>query len=658
MNREQTIQYRSQGVKEHNFLVGKEGAFFNLVSAGIILGRLNKQTCRIFTALTAEKEISFWATISDTDWKVALNQTGQQTIVAFEINIFGMKSDAEYVGGVLSKSNIFLQYPRFGCYIEYYNPHFFRVAGFSDAIPVEEFEEKEKTHLKPSHTIVLDEKVGASDVVIVDEILNSLGHKTDIGTVTVDSRICTTLLPHQKEAIDFISQHESGNLESDMSLWKYNDVDGDEPFYQHTFSGAKRPYPSEGTGGIIADEMGLGKSLVLLSTIAGSFDRANLFASTDTHPGSRSTNKIRTRATLIIVPSSLLIDSWVDEIRKHSYSSAIPFHRHTGSGRHAEKDLLQQRMIVLTTYATAAVELAHGNSNLAQLHWYRIVLDEAHEIRNKSTKQFQAVSALTAEYRWCLTGTPIQNSLEDLGTLVTFLKVPILEHAPSFRKFIIGPLKSSSKGRFKNLRLLLQSVCLRRTRELLDLPEPVHSVRRLPMTTDEEAQYTKLLQKCRINIDMAVSHRKKGNVNSTMLESLLKLRLFCNNGLPTDDPTVQSNQLQGDPDETLSLLQQIHRNTCIYCSGVIYSLNEDSDADGGIILAACSHLVCKTCVPSHRARKHKCPGCEAGDEVSAPQNSSLHTNLQHHASPSYRTSYPTKLLALLSDLSQHTFNKW
>jgi SNF2 family DNA or RNA helicase len=98
----------------------------------------------------------------------------------------------------------------------------------------------------------------------------------------------------------------------------------------------------------------------------------------------------------------------------------------------------------------------------------------AHDIRNPLTKQFQAVASLSAQHRWCLTGTPIQNSLEDLGALVSFLKVPILEKPPTFRKFIMNPVSSRSRGRFQNLQKLLQTICIRRTRELLNLPEPLH----------------------------------------------------------------------------------------------------------------------------------------------------------------------------------------
>lgn len=100
------------------------------------------------------------------------------------------------------------------------------------------------------------------------------------------------------------------------------------------FTGAKRPERDEAQGGIIADEMGLGKSLVILSTIAGTLDQAEAFVDPDRQ--AQDERKIRTRATLVLAPSSrkqpwilhlnmrltlilqlVLIDSWVDEIRKY-----------------------------------------------------------------------------------------------------------------------------------------------------------------------------------------------------------------------------------------------------------------------------------------------------------------------------------------------------
>ncbi|KAF1995033.1 hypothetical protein P154DRAFT_475038 [Amniculicola lignicola CBS 123094] len=406
--------------------------------------------------------------------------------------------------------------------------------------------------------------------------------------------------------------------------------------------------------------MGLGKSLVMISTIAGSLDRAEFFRDAGSQSFAASpSQKVRTKATLVVAPSSLLIDSWVDEIRKHTYTGAMSFHRHIGSTRHTETNCLQTSMIVFTTYATIAMELSRGINSLPQLHWFRIVLDEAHDIRNKATKQYHAISNLSAEHRWCLTGTPIQNSLDDLGALIAFLKVPILEHAPAFRKFITTPILSESgrrKDRFKNLQLLLQTLCLRRTRELLDLPKPITQERRLQLSLQEQAEYREILQRCRSDIDMAVSGRGKAKVNSTVLESLLKLRLYCNNGMATNMQVTTLERLPADPDEILSLLQQMDRNVCAYCSGAIYSINPAADADGGLLLPNCKHMVCRTCMVQHRFHKQQCPTCASGGDDPMPGDSA-NFEAARYESPSHPIFYPTKLRSLFTDISREPLEK-
>src|SRR2546421_4056904 len=95
----------------------------------------------------------------------------------------------------------------------------------------------------------------------------------------------------------------------------------------------------------------------------------------------------------------------------------------------------------------------------------------AHYIRHQSTKQFRAVSTISAKYRWCLTGTPIQNSLEDLGALIKFLQVPLLDTTPAFRYYIVSPIESGHPTGFLGFRLLLKSLCLRRTNDVLGFPQ-------------------------------------------------------------------------------------------------------------------------------------------------------------------------------------------
>ncbi|KAI1091078.1 SNF2 family N-terminal domain-containing protein [Rostrohypoxylon terebratum] len=588
-----------------------------------------------------------------------------------EVSIYGSKADAKFVGRLLSNSGIFLQMPRHKLdNAEYYNPHVIRIQGYAEPSSTEP--PPPSFRVESGTPDILDragdeEEARNNDTAVVDSILDSCSHHNVPREIITVQGIRSDLLPHQQEAIDFIFQREKEKIASDdLSLWKYNDKDEDEPFYQHVLSGAKQPERAETRGGIIADEMGLGKSLVILSTIAGSLDRANEFVNNENQLRvSQPLNKAASGATLILVPSSLLIDNWVDEIRKHTNPGTLPFHKHLGPERHKETNLLYERPVVFTTYATVAAESRRGNNTLANINWFRIVLDEAHEIRNRTTKQFQAIASISAAHRWCLTGTPIQNSLDDLGALVSFLKVPILEKPPTFRKLITSPISSTStsRTRFKNLQTLLQTICLRRTRKLLDLPKPVSKLRKLALTPEEHNEYQNLLARGRTEIDMAVSRRGKRNLNSVFLESLLRLRLFCNNG--STDTVIQpgTTGLSADSDEILAYLQQQGQDHCAYCSAVIYFINPEVETDGGMLIPSCGHLVCHHCVPNFRTEGQRCPTCASNDgsepQVIPPLNHlSISPTRGNNGSIARPVSqYPSKLLQLLADIRESSTHK-
>jgi len=155
---------------------------------------------------------------------------------------------------------------------------------------------------------------------------------------------------------------------------------------------------------------------------------------------------------------------------------------------------------------------------------------------------------------------------------------------------------------------------------------------------------------------MAVSGRRNGKINSTVLESLLALRLFCNNGQAVTGVPV-------DADEALSYLEQLDQNTCSYCSGTIYLISDTADTDGGIIISSCRHLVCRSCIPQHLSRQNKCPSCDSGNSQSdVPISFFGHSNEHSQQNPRRSTSltkpYPTKLLALLAEISQNSSQKW
>lgn len=275
----------------------------------------------------------------------------------------------------------------------------------------------------------------------------------------------------------------------------------------------------------------------------------------------------------------------------------------------------------------------------------------AHEIRNTTTRQFHAVFNLVAEHRWCLTGTPIQNSVEDLGALVSFLRVPLLDNPSTFRRYILNQAKHGSRNSFKNLKLLLSSICLRRTKDVAGMSDPVVQTRILSFDPAERQDYVGLLEQLRTHIDMDISGCTTGGESTRMLQGILKLRLFCNNGFMGRD----ASKMPFDADEVLSCLQQTGQASCVLCSRTIYSISSVPDTDGGCPLEPCSHLACRDCAAGS-SKKRSCPRCADGDTGSSIRGilqSMKELEAQDTAGadhPSQGPRYPSKLRAFVEDI--------
>ena len=237
-------------------------------------------------------------------------------------------------------------------------------------------------------------------------------------------------------------------------------------------------------------------------------------------------------------------------------------------------------------------------------------------IRNHFTKQFRAIQAIISHIRWCLSGTPIQNSLEDLGALLKFLRAPNFDEMAIFRKHIINPANGKSRDRYHNLQKLLESLCLRRTRSKLGLPEPAMETIRLTFSDSEAEAYAYLGRNWRRTIDMAVSGRNNKKVNQSILQCLMKMRIFCNNGQDTSTSSTSALGFPSNPEEALSLLQTSGEAKCEYCQCDILSLGQTGGPTSGI-LTICHHLICGECLPQYQADlqdtlmngKARCPCC-------------------------------------------------
>lgn len=271
------------------------------------------------------------------------------------------------------------------------------------------------------------------------------------------------------------------------------------------------------------------------------------------------------------------------------------------------------------------------------------------------------MQSITAHIRWCLTGTPIQNSLEDLSALVEFLRVPILNDRKTFRKYITMPVLSGPSARFRNLRRLLEIICLRRTKSLLELPEPTVRTHMIDLSRPEKEAYADVGENCRQAVDRALSGRSFQKVNYHIMQTLLKMRLFCNDGPRAFASRKSTNSLPSDPDQALSYLQTCGIANCAQCQCEVQGTNQVGDISSGT-LTICEHLICGECLPLYekdlddetQEGRTCCPICGIGWARDA--FFILNSDDRVKQIPTGPTELPTKLKILLKNLQQQDAN--
>ncbi|KAH0536054.1 hypothetical protein FGG08_007035 [Glutinoglossum americanum] len=213
------------------------------------------------------------------------------------------------------------------------------------------------------------------------------------------------------------------------------------------------------------------------------------------------------------------------------------------------------------------------------------------------------------------------------------------------------------------------SVCLRRTKHLLNIPAPLDKLRKLYLSPAEQQHYTTVCGELRTAIDDAVSSKDTTKTCHGILQAILRLRLLCNHGtFERRSSLVLDGSLPSDPDEAFTLLQQSEETTCSYCS---YEAIPPAGMEGpsSYHLTVCSHLLCPECLPQYenglkglgRGRGYQCPICQQSiglNYLATTQKRQDHFMTDAKASPRSLPSnfqphgYSSKINALVEDLER------
>ncbi|KAK4053900.1 hypothetical protein OIO90_003737 [Microbotryomycetes sp. JL221] len=371
-----------------------------------------------------------------------------------------------------------------------------------------------------------------------------------------DGSMRTDLLHFQRQGLAWMIRMEHPQLpktpqDPPVQLWKaMNDAKGEKFWYNIATKDRQRDKPKLKRGGILADEMGLGKTMQTIALICTD-DTGEGVLEDPEDPDDRYDDM-----TLIVCPLSVL-SNWDTQLKAHVGSKRMQWHIYHGEGRSLTKKQLRDFDVVITTYQAVASELAPSRGSRAQsgesdpkkvkrddtLHhisWRRVVLDEGHVIKNRTSQMYQGCITLKAERKWILTGTPIINSAADLGAMITFTRLcRPLDDAVQWKHWV-GDGKRQTEEVADILRAVVSSTTLRRTKDMSDakgqplvkLPKIQFFKHKVQLKPDARKLYDEIRDMSEAIVDAWVEEKGNGQRYTALLVIALRLRqLACNPSL-------------------------------------------------------------------------------------------------------------------------------
>ncbi|KAH7204550.1 P-loop containing nucleoside triphosphate hydrolase protein [Fusarium oxysporum] len=485
-----------------------------------------------------------------------------------DINIYGLRSKALDIGKRLSNGKLWLQRSSHGRHgIAYENPHFLNIS-----IQDTGAGEVQNTQLAPNDGV--PKKMSKEDQLrkMVDEVYKTVENNREIEMVEGGDRVTRQLLRHQKEALGFMLERESGNINEKYRLWEEIKHENGKVQYRHRITKRRKDVrPEERGGGILADDMGMGKSLSILALIMKTLDNGQEWAE-ERNAEHKSRRSLKfSRSTLVVASAALLVDEWMSEVKKHLQRGlkVVKYHGENRPKTLEELAVIEDSDIVMTTYHT-----------------------------------------LTAEY---LTGKGKNSPLYKLGSLFRFIRAEPFDKAFEFRKWIETPFDNSFDDPElvrDRLAILLEALCLRRTREVLNLPKTRQFVRHLEFSPQERDQYDKTKAVILRNMEHRMGEVKKSS-QFGMFQMWLQLRIVCNHGTYQKLFSWHRRSLLEEREAIVGTAGQYGEISCVGCEQLMPVLG--CDLTKRMFDDECSHILCSKCIEestmSLPETRNRCPIC-------------------------------------------------
>ena len=471
-------------------------------------------------------------------------------------------------------------------------------------------------------------------------------------------------------------------------------VAGEQAFYVNPYSGElglEFPVMEQTCrGGILADEMGLGKTIEMLSLVH-SHIAPEWRDVLDTGVGSGGKNGAPavdavgglTRqpkrladvvpapcTTLVVAPMSLLAQ-WASEAEKASHPNTLKTLVYYGTDKNIDLQTLcsptnaaNAPNLIITSYGTvlseynAAASTASSNTDnggtaarskhtgLFSLDFWRLILDEAHLIKNRQSKTAKACYDLRATHRWVLTGTPIVNRLEDLFSLVRFLKVEPWSNFSFWKTFITTPFEKGDFVRALDVvQTVLEPLVLRRTKDmrtpsgeaLVPLPPKTIEIERIEFSQPEREIYDHIYARAKRAFAQEVEKGTVMRSYTTIFAQILRLRQSCCHPVLTRNKAIVAEEEAaeeardaveglGDDMDLATLLEKFQaeegeQDAAKFGAHVLRQIQDEAEMECPICseepmeeqaVTGCWHSACKKCLLDyieHQARKGEVPRC-------------------------------------------------